>query len=310
MIQYFKQYFKRIPSPVNERGQTMGKPCYLCPKHCGIDRTEQKGACGETYTMRIAKFYPHMFEEPPISGTRGSGTVFFCGCGLKCVFCQNYVLSRSETGKEISPEELADIFRTLESSGVPNINLVTPTHFLDGIVKAFSLYRPNIPVVYNTHGFETIENLRLIDPYVDIYLPDLKFYDPELSFRYTGRKDYFAYASRAVSFMMNAKKTTFGEDGMMKSGVIVRHMIMPLGVRDSEKILEWFAKNKQNGAYLSLMAQYTPFGEYNKYPELRRPITAREYERVYEKLLDLGITEYFAQELRSSSESFIPKWDY
>ncbi len=260
--------------------------------------------------MRIAKFYSHKFEEPPISGTNGSGTIFFTGCSLKCVFCQNYELSRSKRGKEISPAELADIFKKLEDSGVHNVNLVTPTHFVKEIAKAFDIYRPKIPVVYNTHSYETPKALEIIDPYVDVYLPDLKFFSPDVSERYTGKRDYFSVASKAVEFMMNSKKTVFDENGMMKSGVTVRHMIMPLCVPDSKKILKWFSENQKNGAYISLMAQYTPFGEKDKYPELKRPVTKAEYERVYEELLRLGIENYFAQELRAASESFIPDWDF
>jgi putative pyruvate formate lyase activating enzyme len=155
-----------------------------------------------------------------------------------------------------------------------------------------------------------VETLKIIDPYVDIYLPDLKFFSPELAKRYTGKSNYFEVATKAISFMMNSKKIVFGEDGMLKQGVVVRHMIMPLGVKDSKALLNWFAENKQNGAFISLMGQYTPFGECDKYPELKRPITKREYQRVYEHLLSLGITDYFAQELGSASESFIPKWDW
>ncbi|MBE5742842.1 MAG: radical SAM protein [Clostridiales bacterium] len=284
--------------------------CKLCPVGCGANRQDGVGYCGQSEKMKIAKYYLHTFEEPPLSGKNGSGTVFFCGCSLKCVFCQNYALSRSQTGKEISPNELAEIFKELENMGAHNINLVTPAHFVPQIVEAFKLYRPKVPVVYNTHAYEKIETLKLIDLYVDIYLPDLKFYSPELSKRYTGKDDYFQVASRAISFMMNSKKTVFGEDGLLKQGVIVRHMIMPLGVKDSKQILNWFNGNKKNGAYLSLMGQYTPFGEKHLYPELKRKITAREYERVYEHLLSLGITEYFVQELGSASESFIPKWDF
>lgn len=238
------------------------------------------------------------------------GNDFFTGCSLRCVFCQNYSLSRSERGREITPRELADIFKKLEDAGVHNVNLVTPTHFVPEIAEAFEIYRPKIPVVYNTHSYETPKTLEIIDPYVDIYLPDLKFYSPGISKRYTGKADYFSVAEKAITFMMNSKKTEFFENGMMKSGVVVRHMIMPLCVPDSKKLLGWFAENRKNGAYISLMAQYTPFGNVDGFPELKRPITAKEYERVYEELLRLGITEYFAQELRSSSESFIPDWDF
>lgn len=284
--------------------------CKICPVECGANRTTGVGYCGQSQKMKIAKYYLHAFEEPPISGTNGSGTVFFCGCSLKCVFCQNYDLSRSKTGKEISPQELADIFKKLEDLGAHNINLVTPAHFVKQIVEAFKIYRPKVPVVYNTHSYEKVETLKIIDPYVDVYLPDLKFYSPDLAKRYTGKSDYFDVATKAISFMMNSKKTVFSSDGLLKQGVVVRHMIMPLGVKDSKAILDWFAKNKQGGAHISLMGQYTPFGEKNLYPELSRPITKREYQRVYEHLLSLGITDYFAQELGSSSESFIPKWDF
>lgn len=288
----------------------MSDKCELCPVNCGADRNVKAGYCGEKNAMRIAKYYLHKYEEPVICGRKGSGTVFFCGCSLKCVFCQNYVLSRSQTGKEITPRELSDIFKQLEDMGACNVNLVTPTHFTAEIIKAFEIYKPKVPVVYNTHSYEKIETLKLIDPYIDVYLPDLKFFAPERAKRYTGKSDYFEVASRAIEFMMNSKKTVFDENGQMTSGVIVRHLILPLGVSDSENIVEWFAKNKKNGAYLSLMAQYTPFGNVDNFPELKRKITAREYERVYEKMLSLGISEYFVQEEESASESFIPSWDF
>ena len=288
----------------------MSTNCKLCPIECGLDREKGVGYCGQSNKMKIAKYYLHTFEEPPISGLNGSGTVFFCGCALKCVFCQNYELSRSKTGKEITPKELADIFKELEDMGAHNINLVTPAHFVQEIVEAFKIYRPKVPVVYNTHSYEKVESLSIIDPYVDIYLPDLKFFSPELAKRYTGKDNYFDVATKAIAFMMNSKKTMFGSDGLLKQGVVVRHMIMPLGVKDSKQLLTWFAENKQNGAYISLMGQYTPFGKIDDFPELKRPITKREYQRVYEHLLALNVTDYFAQELGSSSESFIPKWDF
>ena len=287
----------------------MKNNCVLCPVRCGADRDSSVGYCGEKNKMRIAKYYLHQFEEPVITGKNGSGTVFFCGCSLKCVFCQNYPLSRSETGKEISPEELAEIFKALEDAGATNINLVTPTHFAPLIRDAYKIYRPKIPTVYNTHSYEPVETLKILEDCIDIYLPDLKFFSPDISFRYTKKRDYFKVAAKAIKYMMSAKKTTI-DNGVMQSGVIVRHMIMPLCVEDSKSIVRWFADNKENGAYFSLMAQYTPYGNVKDYPELNRPITAREYERVYEELLSADITEYFIQELRSSSESFIPKWDF
>ena len=284
--------------------------CALCPAACGANRNSVVGRCGEKNQMRIAKYYLHKYEEPVLTGRNGSGTIFFCGCSLKCAFCQNYALSRSETGKAITPEELADIFRELEADGAANINLVTPTHFAPLIAKAYNIYRPKIPTVYNTHSYETIETLKILEEFVDVYLPDLKFFSPDISERYTGRRDYFDAASKAIKYMFDAKKTTFDENGNMLSGVIVRHMIIPLCVEDSKKITRWFAENAKNGAYFSLRAQDTPFGNTDKFPELKRPLTAREYERVYEELLSSGITDYFLQELGSASESFIPEWDF
>ena len=288
----------------------MEKGCFLCPLKCGADRKVKKGVCGAGENMKIAKYYLHKYEEPIICGYNGSGTVFFVGCSLSCVFCQNYELSRNLTGKEISPKELSEIFKKLEDMGASNINLVTPTQFVYKISEAFSLYSPKIPVVYNTSSYETVEALKVIDEFIDIYLPDLKFYSPEISFRYTGKKNYFGHASRAVEFMMNSKERVIGSDGQLKKGVIVRHMVMPLCVDDTKRILKWFSENKKNGAYFSLMAQYTPFGETEKYPELKRRITKREYNIAYEEMIRLGITDYFLQELGSAKESFIPKWDF
>ena len=289
----------------------MSNLCNICPNRCNADRVGGKtGVCGVTSDIKIAKYYLHPFEEPVISGEKGSGTIFFTGCALRCVFCQNYELSLSKTGKEISPLELANIFKELENMGAHNINLVTPAHFTKQIVEAFKIYRPKVPVVYNTHSYEKLETLKLIDPFVDIYLPDLKFFSPELSKRYTGREDYFEVATRAIEFMLSSKKTVLSPDGLLKQGVVVRHMIMPLGVKDSKAILDWFSDRRKNGAYLSLMGQYTPFGDNRLYPELKRTITAKEYQRVYEHLLSLGISDYFIQELGSASESFIPKWDF
>ena len=288
----------------------MKKGCALCPLFCGADRKTSVGACGAGENIKIAKYYLHKYEEPIICGKNGSGTVFFVGCSLSCAFCQNFELSRNLTGKEISTKELSEIFKELEDMGAENINLVTPTQFAYKIAEAFSFYRPKIPVVYNTSSYETEEALKIINPFVDIYLPDLKFFSPEISYRYTGKKNYFEHASRAVEFMMNEKERLLGENGELIRGVIVRHMVMPLCVSDTKEILKWFSIHNKNGAYLSLMAQYTPFGNIEKFPELSRRITKREYQVAYEELLRLGIKDYFLQELGSAKESFIPKWDF
>ena len=284
--------------------------CNLCPNNCNVNRKNGEiGACGVDSNIKIAKYYLHPFEEPVISCKNGSGTVFFTGCSLKCVYCQNYDLSRNKRGKIITPNNLADIFKELESLGADNINLVTPTHYVDEIIKAFEIYSPNIPLIYNTHAYENIETLEKIDKYINVYLPDIKFYSSKTSLRYTGKENYFEVASKAVSYMMNAKKTVI-EDGKMTSGVIVRHLILPLNRNDSVEVLKWFKQNAKNNAYFSLMAQYTPYGDYEKYPELSRKITKKEYDYVFNALNELDITNAFIQQRDSASEKFIPVWDF
>ena len=283
--------------------------CNLCPNACNVDRTTKKGVCGAGEELSISKYSLHYYEEPVISGENGSGTVFFTGCSLRCAFCQNYELSRVLRGKIITPSELADIFKILEDKGANNINLVTPSHYTKQIVKAFEIYKPKVPVVYNTHSFETVENLKIIAPYVDIYLPDMKFFDANLAKRYTGKDCYFEVAKKAIEFMMQSKKTVI-ENGLMKSGVIVRHLILPLCKSDSFKIIKWFSENVKNGAYLSIMSQYTPIVKNEKFPELNRKITKKEYQAVVDYALSLGLEKVFIQDLSSASEAFVPDWDY
>lgn len=281
--------------------------CALCPVSCGADRERQAGCCG-VKGIKIAKYYLHPFEEPIISFKNGSGCVFFCGCSLRCVFCQNWELSRNQRGREISPKELADVFRELEDKGADNINLVTPTHYVDKIAEAFAIYRPKIPVVYNTHGYEKISTLEIADTFTDIYLPDLKFIDPFLAERYTGRADYPDYALPAVEFMAQKPKKLSG-DGKLLSGCIVRHLMLPLASYDSVKVVEFVAGLPED-TYFSLMRQYTPFGEADKFPELKRKVTAREYDKVLNRVRELGLTNVFLQDEESAETSFIPKWDY
>ncbi len=281
--------------------------CALCPIACGADRERQAGYCG-VKGVKIAKYYLHPFEEPIISFKNGSGCVFFCGCSLKCAFCQNYELSRNMRGKEISAKELSDIFRRLEEQGADNINLVTPTHYVPQIAEAFAIYRPNLPVVYNTHGYEKLETLKIADGFTDIYLPDLKFTDSFLAERYTGRADYPDYALPAVRFMAG-KPLRLDENGKMLSGCIVRHLILPQAAYDSVKVVE-FASTLPEGTYFSLMRQYTPFGEADKFPELNRRITDREYKTVLAAVKRCGLKNVFLQDGDSAKTDFIPKWDY
>ena len=286
----------------------MSEGCNLCPLSCGADRTKTYGRCGVPAEMKIARFGLHKYEEPIISGTNGSGTVFFCGCSLKCAFCQNYELSRNLRGKEISVAELAEIFKKLEGMGAHNINLVSPTQYSDKIIEAFKIYRPKIPVVYNTHGYEKAEIIKELFDYVDVFLPDMKFFFPALSERYTGIKDYFAYASRAKELMAE-KPLVFDENGLLKSGTVVRHLVLPQCISDSKKVLDWFCGIKDK-AYIDVMSQYTPFGRIEHFPELKRRITHREYETVINYAISLGIEKMFYQTAESASEIYIPHWDY
>ncbi len=282
--------------------------CKLCPVACGANRLNGVGACG-AQGLKIAKYYLHPFEEPCISFETGSGTIFFCGCNLRCAFCQNYEVSRSQRGKDITPQELADIFKQLEDMGAENISLVTPSPFVPHLIAAFENYAPRVPVVYNTSGYETVDALKRIDPFVDIYLPDMKFYSPTLCKRYLRREDYFDVAAKAISFMAN-KPLVMTEAGKMLSGCIVRHLVMPLCTGDSKAIVKWFARELPKTTYLSLMSQYTPFGEIEGMPELARKITPREYDAVVQTALDLGISNLFVQERTSSAQSYIPAWDF
>ncbi len=286
----------------------MSNACYLCPNHCPIDKNLACGACGTNGKIKIAKYYLHPFEEPIISGKNGSGTIFFCGCSLKCAFCQNFELSRNLRGKEISVNELADIFRQLELLGASNINLVSPTHYSDKIIQALEIYKPNIPIVYNTHGYENVERLKVLDKFVDIYLPDVKFFSPTLSKRYCGKEDYFAVASKALEFMFN-KPFAIGDDGLLKSGVIVRHLVLPQNSADSKKIIDWFSDFKYK-ACINIMSQYTPFGEIENLPELKRKITKREYNSVIDYAIEKGLTNAYYQDFESADKVYIPKWDY
>lgn len=287
--------------------------CRLCPRNCRVNRKERTGFCGEKDGIRCARAALHHWEEPCISGTRGSGAVFFSGCSLKCCYCQNYQISQEGLGKEISPEKLARIFLDLQEQGAHNINLVTGTHFLPGILTALDLARPklSIPVVYNCGGYEKPEVIRLLDGYVDIYLPDLKYFDPELSARYSGARDYFAQASQAVSAMISQTGSpVFDEDGIMQKGVIIRHMVLPGSRKDSISILRWIREHlPEEGFLLSLLSQYTPFYKSCEYPQINRRLTTYEYDKVLEEAISLGLTKGFMQEKSSAKEEYTPPFD-
>ncbi len=283
--------------------------CALCPNECKVDKSTSKGLCGTSDQIKIAKFYLHPYEEPIISGKNGSGTIFFCGCSLRCVFCQNFELSRNLRGKCISVSQLADIFKTLENMGAHNINLVSPTHYSDKIIEALEIYRPKIPIVYNTHGYEKIEILTKLVDYVDVFLPDVKFCSKTLSKRYSGKENYFDVTSKAIEFMIKNKPLEIDANGLIQRGVVVRHLVLPQAVSDSKKILDWFSNFKSN-AYINIMSQYTPFGQIDSFPELKRKLTSREYDTVIDYAISLGIEKMFYQKKISADTKYIPSWDY
>ncbi|MCD8372760.1 MAG: radical SAM protein [Clostridia bacterium] len=281
--------------------------CTLCPVSCGADRPLNRGACS-VGGLKIAKYYLHPFEEPLVSFSKGSGCIFFCGCSLKCVFCQNYELSRNTRGKEITVNELADIFKRLEDEGADNINLVNPTHYVREIAEAFEIYRPAIPVVYNTHGYEKTETLKLAESFTDIWLPDLKFMSKEGAARYSARADYPDYAIPAIKYMAT-KPLSFDKNGKMLSGCIVRHLILPLNAGEAVKAVNFVASLNKD-VYFSLMSQYTPYGDVENIPELKRRITKREYLRALDAVEAAGLKNVFLQDFSSADEQFIPEWDY
>lgn len=282
--------------------------CTLCPRRCGVDRSAGRGFCGMDESPRVARAALHFWEEPCISGTRGSGAVFFSGCTLRCAFCQNYEISHQGFGKALTVRRLADIFRALEDQGAHNINLVTATPFVRQVLEALSLFKPGIPVVWNTGGYETVETLRMLEGAVDIYLPDLKHVSPRLSRLCAGAPDYFEFASAALMEMCRQTgPAVYGEDGLMRKGVIVRHLILPGCTVDSCKALDFIAENLPKGTPVSLMRQYTPSPHCN-IPGLDRRVSDAEYARVLAHFEALGLSG-FTQEKESANAAYTPPFD-
>lgn len=289
--------------------------CELCPRACGVLREKQRGFCGETNQVRVARAALHMWEEPCISEESGSGTVFFTGCNLRCVYCQNHTLSRSEVGKEITVLRLSEIFLELQKQGANNINLVTGTHFIPQIKEALTLAKSkglHLPIVYNCGGYESVEALQMLDGYIDIYLPDFKYWEEESGKRYSLASDYPTVAKAAVKEMVRqVGEPVFDQNGLMKKGVIVRHLLLPGKVKEAKKIVEYLYKNYGDSIYLSLMNQYTPLPalEKEKYPELNRKVTTYEYEKLVDFAIDIGVENAFIQEGETAKESFIPPFE-
>ena len=284
--------------------------CTLCPRNCGVERTAESGAgvCRMGTQPKIARAALHMWEEPCISGTRGSGAVFFSGCGLRCVFCQNEAISQQGEGKIVTPARLAEIFRELEAQDAHNINLVTAAHFVPAVLEALSLYRPNIPIVYNSSGYESIETLRMLSGVVDIYLPDYKYIDPNMAAMLSGARDYPEVAFAAIAEMIRQTGApVYDENGMMTRGTLIRHLVLPGLTGDSMKILTRI-RDEFPGIPVSLMGQYTPCGRALSISGMDRKIKKKEYARVLAHMEAIGLDGY-RQELGSADGAFIPSFD-
>ena len=293
------------------------KMCTLCPRNCAVDRAGgERGICGQTTEIKVARAALHFWEEPCISGEMGSGAVFFSGCALHCVFCQNENIANGTAGKVISTERLGEIFLELQEKGANNINLVTPGHFVPQIVKALDQARREgltLPVVYNTSSYETVDTIKMLEGYVDIYLPDFKYMSPVLSKKYSHAPDYAEVAKAAIAEMVRQTgKAVFvngDEDNLILSGTIVRHLTLPGCMADSMQILKYLHETYGDMIYISIMNQFTPLSNLEKYPELNRRITDEEYETLVDYAIDIGIENGFIQEGDTAEESFIPAFD-
>ncbi len=289
--------------------------CKVCPRACNVDRDDEKtGYCGETSQIRVARTSLHRWEEPCITGQYGSGTVFFSGCPLKCIFCQNHNIADSSVGQAFSTEQLADAFLRLQEKKASNINLVTAGHFVKHLMPAIVLAKErglSIPVVYNSSAYETVESLRMLDGLVDVYLPDCKFFSAEISQKYAKASDYFEVATKAIDEMVNqVGEPVFDEiTGNMTKGVIVRHLVLPGHTKDSMDILKYLYDGYKNQIYVSIMNQYTPVVQQDEYPNLNRRVTKREYGKVVDYALSLGLENAFIQEGQTAQESFIPEFN-
>lgn len=286
--------------------------CRLCPRNCGVDRENNMGFCKMPREMIAARCAVHMWEEPPISGTRGSGAIFFSGCNLKCVFCQNYKISSGGFGKEVSKEKLGEIILRLQESGVHNINFVTPTHYADSVVSVLDRIKHKlfVPVVYNCGGYESESTLKMLEGYIDIYLPDFKYFSEEASVKYSGAKNYFEVAKKAVDIMIKqVKAPVLDENNIMKSGVIIRHLVLPGLYRDSIEILKYLDETyDKSDFYLSLMSQFTPTEKCTDIKELNRKITSFEYNKAADFAAERGFMGFF-QQRSSAVATYTPDFD-
>ncbi len=288
--------------------------CEVCPRRCGADRTDDSvslGVCGMAQQPVLARAALHQWEEPCLSGKNGSGTVFFSGCALRCVFCQNHEISRGNKGKPVTIKRLRQIYEELVESGAHNINLVNPTHFTEAVAKSLEKPLP-VPVVYNSGGYERVQSLRQLEGKIQIYLPDLKYADNRLAQRYSGVGDYVEHAVSAIAEMhRQTGDCVMGEDGMLQSGVIIRHLVLPANIKNTIAVIDTVKRLFPNGGVLfSLMGQYTPCGDLSAVPELARRVTKREYDKAQEHLFASGIEDGFVQKLSSAKTQYIPPFDF
>lgn len=287
--------------------------CNLCPRNCDVDRASSKGYCGQTDKLKVARASLHMWEEPCISGERGSGTVFFSGCGLRCVFCQNFDIANGNTGKEITVERLAEIFLELKEKGAHNINLVTGDHFAEQIIKALDIAKSkgmDLPVVFNTSSYINKETLKKLENYVDIYLADFKYFDNDTAKKYSNADNYLQVVKTAIEEMVSQKGVpVYDDEGMMTKGVIVRHLLMPGKLQESKAIIRYVYEEYGERVVLSIMNQYTPLKQVEKYPEINRKVTEEEYESLINYAISIGVKEAYVQEGDTAEESFIPPFD-
>ena len=288
--------------------------CAICPHNCGINRlNNQIGRCKSKDTVKVALYSTHNFEEPCISGKKGSGTVFFSNCNMNCVFCQNYEISQKGKGKEISIEELADIFIKQQKKDVENINLVTPTSYVPQIIEAIKIARGNglkLPIVYNTNGYEKVETLKMLDGFVDIYLPDFKYSDNELGKRLSKVDNYFEIATEALKEMYRQTgKAVFNDEGIMQRGMIIRHLVLPNHVLNSRRVLKWINENMHD-VYVSVMAQYFPTYKAKEIDDISRKLTKEEYEQIENYLYRLDLENGYIQELGEHEEEYVPHWEF
>lgn len=286
--------------------------CTACPRRCGAQRVENRtstGFCKMPYNPVLARAELHFWEEPPISGKNGSGAIFFSGCSLRCVFCQNFEISQGDIGRPVTKARFIEIMRELEAKGAHNINLVNPTHFTPFLAEALREYKPQIPVVYNSGGYDSAETLKTLRGLVDIYLPDFKYFDSTLAKSCSAAADYPETAKAALLEMRAQTKDRFDENGMMQSGLLIRHLILPKHTDDSVEILRWIRENLGKDTYISLMSQYTPCGRTYPQKELNRRLTTAEYQRTVDAFWTLGFQNGFMQERTAAKTCYIPKFD-